>query len=83
MTDLTAKQRQQRCDWAREMWNASENSSEWGTTLAAVHTLLGEAESSYSGDNFIALFKSPEDHPDLLDALFEEYMRRKLIGEAP
>lgn len=65
------------------MWGASEDSPEWGMALTAVHALRGKAESSYGSDDFIALFKHPESHPDLLNTLFEEYIGRKLIGEAP
>ncbi|PTT42983.1 hypothetical protein DBR23_02335 [Acidovorax sp. HMWF018] len=83
MTELTAEQRQQRCDWAREIWAGAPSDSRWTGLLGAVAALLQEEGLDLEAEDFLALFTRPEDHLNLLDTLFEEHARRKLLGEAP
>ena len=83
MTQLTAEQRQQRCDWVREIWADAPSSSQWTGFLGAVAALLQKEKLDLKAENFLALFYMPESHPDLLDALFDEYINRKLLGETP
>lgn len=81
MTQLTAEQRQQRCDWVREIWADAPSDSRWMSLLDAVGALLQKEGLDLEAEDFLALFTRPEDHLNLLDTLFEEYISRKLIGE--
>lgn len=83
MTQLTAEQRAKRCAWAIDMWEADQASPEWEGLLDTIHVLLERTDLDLSADEFIALFNQPEKYPNILDTLFEEYIGRKLIGEAP
>ena len=79
--DLTAQQRQQRCDWARAMWAAPSTDPAWRQLFDCTVSLIDQG--LYESGQFIKMFKAPEEHPVVLDALFEEYAKRKLLGEAP
>lgn len=78
MTQLTAEQRQQRCDWMREMWGMSAHTPEWRTCMHCVDALMKRGVQ----DIIISAFRKPEANSAIVDALFEEYISRKLIGEA-
>lgn len=80
MTQLTAEQRQQRCDWVREMWVSEAGAPEWWACLHCVNALL---HRGFKDRELIDAFKKPEVNPAVVDALFEEYIGRKLIGETP
>lgn len=79
MTKLTAEQRQQRCDWAREMWEMSADTPEWRACLRCVSALV---KRGLQDNEIISALKKPEANSAVVDALFEEYISRKLIGEA-
>lgn len=79
MSELTAEQRQQRCDWAREAWKASTASVIWTAVEDCVDSLVGQG--LYGISEFAEMFQAPEKHPSVLDALFEEWANRKLLGE--
>lgn len=76
--DLTAEQ-SQRCDWAREMWKEPVISVVWPTVEDCVDSLIDQG--LYDSGEIIQMFKAPEKHPAVLDALFEEWAGRKLLGE--
>lgn len=80
MTELTAEQRQQRCDWVRKMWVSGAGTPEWQACLRCVSAPM---KRGFRDNELISAFKKPEANPSVVDALFEEYISRKLIGEAP
>lgn len=79
--DLTAEQRQQRCDWARAMWVAPSTDPAWRQLFDCIESLIDQG--LYEPNQLIGMFQAPEERPAVLDALFEEYAVRKLLGEAP
>ena len=78
--DLTDEQRQQRCEWAREMWEINADTPEWRACLRCVAALT---DRGFQDNELIGAFRKPETNSAAVDALFEEYIGRKLIGEAP
>ena len=78
--DLTAEQRQQRCDWARWVWELPGDSP----VLHAVVYCVGAAHrQGFDAPLLISAFVYPQLYPEFIDAVFEEYAKRKLLGEAP
>lgn len=80
MTQLTAEQRAERCVWAREMWEISADTPEWRACLRCVNALV---KRGFQDNELIGAFRKPEANSVAVDALFEEYIGRKLIGETP
>lgn len=78
--DLTAEQRQQRYGWAREMWDADYDSPEWRAVTDCIRTVRPR-NGKWGLVLLSEAFKEPHRHNDFLDAVFEEYATRKLLGE--
>lgn len=77
---LTDEQRAQRCDWAREMWGSDADSKEWSEVLECIDSLIDQGCLD-DEEVVVDVFRGPEAHPQALDLLFEEYLKRKLIGD--
>lgn len=61
------------------MWGKYARDRGWLEVLECIHSLLnqGRLDAELVGD----MFREPENHPQTLDVLFEEYLSRKLIGD--
>lgn len=79
VTELTAEQRAERCAWAKKMWASDSGSKEWSEILVCVSSLLSQGR--LGADLVIDMFNEPESLPQTLDVLFEEHLKRKLIGD--
>lgn len=80
--DLTEEQWAQRVAWAHKMWDADYYSREWQTVAHCIVTVRSfDPKWAHVPPSYA--FKEPHQHNDFLDAVFEEYISRKLIGEAP
>lgn len=76
---LTDEQWAQRVAWAREMWASDTDSEEWVKVRECVDSLIDQG--CLDCDEVIDMFRGPEAHPQTLDVLFEEHLKRKLIGD--
>lgn len=78
-THLTDEQRAERCAWARKMWALYAVSEEWSEVAQCVDSLVDQGLIDVAPS--IDMFIEPETHLQALDLLFEEYLKRKLIGD--
>ena len=74
---LTDEQRAERCAWARKMWALNPISEEWSEVTQCIDSLVDQGLIDVVTS--IDMFREPENHPQTLDPLFEEYLNRKLI----
>lgn len=77
--DLTAEQWAQRCDWAHRIWAIDVNHPEWVLTSRCITRARAQGHKA----PLIAAFLHPEMYPEFINAVFHEYVCRKLIGETP
>lgn len=76
---LTDEQRAERCAWAREVWALNPSSEEWSEVAQCIDSLVDRRLTNLALP--FEMFNDPERHPKVLDLLFEEYLKRELIGD--
>lgn len=79
MTTISDEQRAERCARAREMWDSDVDSEEWSEVTECIDSLVDQGLLDVVLS--IDMFNEPEAHSQVLDLLFEEYLKRKLIGD--
>lgn len=77
--DLTDEQWAQRVAWVHKMWAADLVDPEWRLTSDCISR--ARRQNHYAP--LTLAFTHPEMYPEFINAVFEEYISRKLIGEVP
>lgn len=77
--DLTEEQWAQRVAWAYRVWAADIAEPEWRLTSDCIIRARAQGHNT----PLATAFAHPEMYPEFINAVFEEYISRKLLGEAP
>ncbi len=79
--DLTVEQWAQRVAWAHRVWAVDIPNSDQRLVASCIHYARARAQGHKVP--LVSAFTHPEMYPEFINTVFEEYAKRKLLGEAP